>query len=245
MKATTAHTTDLDVNIKKKPTPQTPPRAEAWYAVMGGVLFLILTLVLVVILAWVHWGTGMCFLNNGAGFVPRVPDAVSRAPQPCDQPPPARPRLSACNWRGSVGVGRALGGGEARLERQPDGVRLRLQRLPARDGAPLPARPGRVVVLLAAADLDAHHAHLRVGLVRDAPDLGVVDAVRGAVVQPRLLAQAPLVQRPAPRDPRALPPPPPPPDPHHVRRRRAIRRDSAQLSDRFAPAPGTRRCTTT
>ena len=78
MKATTAHTTDLDVNIKKKPTPQTPPRAEAWYAVMGGVLFLILTLVLVVILAWVHWGTGMCFLNNGAGFVPRVPDAVSR-----------------------------------------------------------------------------------------------------------------------------------------------------------------------
>ena len=26
---------------------------------MGGVLFLILTLVLVVILAWVHWGTGM------------------------------------------------------------------------------------------------------------------------------------------------------------------------------------------
>ena len=42
---------------------------------MGGVLFLILTLVLVVILAWVHWGTGMCFLNNGAGFVPRVPDA--------------------------------------------------------------------------------------------------------------------------------------------------------------------------
>ena len=88
MKATTNHTTDLDVNIKKKPTPQTPPRAEAWYAVMGGVLFLILTLVLVVILAWVHWGTGMCFLNNGAGFVPRVPDAVSRAPQPCHQPPP-------------------------------------------------------------------------------------------------------------------------------------------------------------
>ena len=75
MKATTNHTTDLDVNIKKKPTPETPPRAEAWYAVMGGVLFLILTLVLVVILAWVHWGTGMCFLNNGAGFVPRVPDA--------------------------------------------------------------------------------------------------------------------------------------------------------------------------
>ena len=59
MKATTNHTTDLDVNIKKKPTPQTPPRAEAWYVVMGGVLFLILTLVLVVILAWVHWGTGM------------------------------------------------------------------------------------------------------------------------------------------------------------------------------------------
>ena len=79
----------MDVEIKKKPdAPKKEPLAQAWFAVVGGVLFLIFTLTLVVIFGWVHWGTGMCFLNNGAGFVPRVPDAVSRAPQPCHQPPP-------------------------------------------------------------------------------------------------------------------------------------------------------------